>query len=119
MSVKVVSLKCVALELSVNSGYVNVCLMHQGSKFMYLHRAVYVSSSCRLCIFIVPFLYLHRASWHSSATLIEVYPCFFLSCKANASVKPAKTGPGPHSSKTFVLFYVLFVLCRSVYCACV
>jgi hypothetical protein len=32
------------------------------------------------------------------ATLTEVFPCFFLSCKANAKVKPAKTGHGPHSS---------------------
>jgi hypothetical protein len=44
------------------------------------------------------------------------FPCFFLSCKANANVKLAKTGHGPHYSKIFVLFYVLFVLCRSVYC---
>jgi len=50
------------------------------------------------------------------ATLTEVFPCFFLSCKANARVKPPKTGHGPHSSKIFVLFYVLFVLCHSVYC---
>jgi len=28
----------------------------------------------------------HRASWHSSATLTEVYPCFFLSCRANARI---------------------------------
>jgi hypothetical protein len=28
----------------------------------------------------------HRASWHYSATLIEVFPCFFFSCKANARV---------------------------------
>jgi len=28
-------------------------------------------------------------------------------------------GHGPHSSKIVVLFYVLFVLCRSVYCLCV
>jgi hypothetical protein len=49
-------------------------------------------------------------------TLTEVFPCFFLSCKANARVKPAKTGHGPHSSIVFVLFYVLFV-CKSVlYC---
>jgi len=75
------------------------------------------------CIFIVMstysycmFMYLHRANWHSSATLTEGFPCFFLSCKANARVKPAKTGHGPHSSEIFVLFYVLFVLCRSVYC---
>ena len=55
-------------------------------------------------------------------TLTEVFPCFFLSCKANARVKLAKTGHGPHSSKLviicvvrllFVLFYVLFV-CKYV-----
>ena len=64
---------------------------------------------------------------------------FFLSCKANARVKPAKTEHGPHSFQffvvvvyiylcsmyfcvvlcIFVLFYVLFVLCRSLYCLCV
>jgi len=65
------------------------------------------------------FMYLHRASWHSSATLTEVFPCFFLSCKVNARVKPAKTGHGTHSSKIFVLFCVLFVLCLSAYCVCV
>jgi hypothetical protein len=31
-------------------------------------------------------------------TLTEVFPCFFLSCKANARVKPARTGHGPSSS---------------------
>jgi hypothetical protein len=55
-------------------------------------------------------------------TLTEVFPCFFLSCKANARVKLAKTGHGPHSSSLvcicvvrllFVLFYVLFV-CKCV-----
>ena len=59
-------------------------------------------------------------------TLNEVYPCFFPSCKANARVKLAKTGHGPHSSKLvvicvvlllFVLFYVLFVCkCVLYYC---
>jgi hypothetical protein len=44
------------------------------------------------------FMYLHRASWHSSAALTEVFPCFFLNCKANARVKPAKMGHGPHCS---------------------
>jgi len=63
----------------------------------------------------------HRASWHSSITLTDVFPCFFLSCKANARVKLAKMGHGPHSSKIFVLFYVVFDLCRvclyvNVYC---
>jgi len=70
------------------------------------------------------FMYLHRASWHSSATLTEVFPCFFLSCKANTRVKPANTGHGPHSSKLlccsmycFVTFCVLFVCkCVLYYC---
>ena len=31
-----------------------------------------------------------------AATLTEVFPCFFLSCKANARVKLAKTGHSPH-----------------------
>jgi hypothetical protein len=45
----------------------------------------------------------------SSATLTEVFPCFFLSCKANARVWFAKTGHGQHSSK-FVICVVLFVI---------
>ena len=44
-----------------------------------------------LCILIVTnvLFYIfcfHRANWHSSATLTEVFPCLFLSCKANARV---------------------------------
>ena len=49
----------------------------------------------------------------------EVYPCFFLGCRANARVILAKTGHGPHSSKNVVLFYVLFGLYCSMYCLCV
>ena len=54
--------------------------------------------------------------------LTEVFPRFFLSRKANARVKLAKMGHGPHSSTLvcicvvrllFVLFYVLFV-CKCV-----
>jgi len=54
-----------------------------------------------------------------AGSLTEVFPCFFLGCKANARVNLAKTGHGPHSPKFLCLFYVLFVLCRSVYCLCV
>jgi hypothetical protein len=50
--------------------------------FMYL-LYVYIFIVC-LCI--------------PSATLTEVFPCFFLSCRVNARVKPAKMGHGPHSS---------------------
>jgi len=51
----------------------------------------------------------------------SLYPYVFLSCKANARVKLAKMGHGPHCSTLvvicvgllFVLFYVLFV-CKCV-----
>jgi hypothetical protein len=73
-------------------------------------------------------LYVHYLSRYSytilcrTCTLIirktEVFSCFFLSCKANARVKLAKTGHGPQSSALvcicvvrllFLLFCVLFV----------
>ena len=61
-----------------------------------------------LCILIVVYVLFcifcfHRANWHSSATLTEVFPWFFLSCKANARVQLAKTGHGPHSSQLEVV----------------
>jgi hypothetical protein len=65
------------------------------------------------------YVYVFSLYVYFSATLTEVSPCFFLSYKANARTKPAKMGHGPHSSKIFVWFYVLIVLCRSVYCLCV
>ena len=69
-----------------------------------------VYSYCCLCILIVVYVFL------DAATLTEVFPCFFLGCKANARVELAKTGHGPHSSKIVVLFYVLFALYCSMYC---
>jgi hypothetical protein len=85
----------------------------------YILNVVYVSlllsmySYRCLCILTVVYVFL------DAATLTEVFPCFFLGFKANARVQLAKTGHGPHSSKTVVLFYVLFVLYRSMYCLCV
>jgi hypothetical protein len=38
------------------------------------------------------------------------FSCFFLSCKADARVKPAKTGHGPHSSQLFNCV-VLCIVC--------
>jgi hypothetical protein len=55
--------------------------------------------------------------WHSSATLTEVFPCFFLTSKANARVKLAKIGHGQHSSKisclccSVVICVVLYIVC--------
>jgi hypothetical protein len=84
-------------------------------------------SYCCLCILIVRpcipnVVYVFLLFVHvflDAATLTEVFPCFFLGCKTNARVKLAKTGHGPHSSKIVVLFYVLFVLYRSMYYLCV
>jgi len=77
-----------------------------------------------LCVLVICILYsevfLNRTEVFLTPT--EVFPCFFLSCKANARVKLAKTGHGPHSTTLvvicvvrllFVLFYVLFV-CKCV-----
>jgi len=64
-------------------------------------------------------MYLHRANWHSSATLTEGFPCFFLSSKGNARVKPAKTGHDPHFSKLCVFFmykYCLFCVVLCIVC---
>jgi len=69
----------------------------------------------------------HRSKWNSSATLTEVFPFFFLSCKANARVYLAKTGHCPHSSQLvncvvllffvlIALFYVFFVCKCVLYC---
>ena len=74
---------------------------------------------CYVYVFLLYVYIFFRANRHSSATLTEGFPCFFLGCKANARVKPVKIGHGLHSSKIFLLFYILLVLCRSVYCLCV
>ena len=44
------------------------------------------------------------------STLTEGFSCVFLSCKANARVKPAKTGHGPHSSYFLCSMYFCVVL---------
>ena len=53
-------------------------------------------------------------------TLTEVFPCFFLSCKANVRVKLAKTGHSLHSSNlvVFLCCSVVYLRC-SMYCLCV
>ena len=78
---------------------------------MYSYCSSMYSYRC-LCILIVVYVF------SDAATLTEVFPCFFLGCKANARVILAKTGHGPHS-KIVVLLYVLFVLYCSMYCLCV
>ena len=60
------------------------------------------------------FVYLHRGSWHCSAALTEVFPCFFLSCKANARVKPRKDGARSTPFQNFCV--VLCIVCFVSFC---
>ena len=64
--------------------FINVCVV-----LFLFDNVIYVFLLLWLCILIVCLC---------MTTLTEVFPCFFLSCKANARVKPAETGHGPHSS---------------------
>jgi hypothetical protein len=69
---------------------------------MYVFLLIYIFILLCLCILIVCLC---------MATLTEVFPCFLLSCKANARVKPAKTGNGP------TLFYVVLrIVCFMSFC---
>ena len=56
--------------------------------FNVVSHAVLLLSVCVLIIMYVMFCIFcfHRANWHSSATMTEAFPCFFLSCKANAGI---------------------------------
>jgi len=62
-------------------------------------------------------LCLYLTKWHSSATLTEVFPCLFLSCKANARYNSQRWGQVRTVPKLIVLFWVLFVCkCVLYYC---
>ena len=92
----------------------SLCILIVVYVFSLLSMYSYCSSMysyCCLCILIVVYVFL------DTATLTEFFPCFFLSCKANARVQLAKTGHGPHSSKIVVFFYVFFV-CKCVLYFC-
>ena len=78
---------------------------------MYFYCYDYVFLLLWLCIFIVMTMNSHCYDYVFSllwlcilivylcmTTLTEVFPYFLFNCKANARVKPAKTGHSPHSS---------------------
>ena len=56
--------------------------------FNFVNYVFFLSFLCILIVMYVLFciFFFHRANWHSSATLPEVFPFFFLVCKANARV---------------------------------
>ena len=55
-------------------------------------------------------------------TLTEVFPCFFLRCKANARVNLTKKGHGLHTSTLVVVLFGCYLCCSMYYlfvCKCV
>jgi len=68
--------------------------------YSYCYLCIVIFSLCYSCLCVV-YVFL------DVATPTEVFPCSFLSFKANARVNLAKTGHGPHSSN---------LLCCSKYC---
>jgi len=67
-------------------------------KWMYTicFHIMYMDYYCLYALFCI--FCFHCANSHSPTTLTEVFPCFFLGCKANARVYLPKTGHGSHSS---------------------
>jgi hypothetical protein len=65
------------------------------------------------------FMYLHHASWHSSATLTEVFPCFFLSCKTWGCILFVHVVFCLVCIVVYCLVYiVIVVLCVLLLCCC-
>jgi hypothetical protein len=105
---------CILIVVYVFLLFVHIFLMLSTYSYCCLCILIF-----RPCILIVVYVHL-LLSTYSQTRLpwLEVFPCYFLSCcKANARVKLAKMGHGPHSSKVVVLFYVLFV-CKCVLYFC-
>jgi hypothetical protein len=73
------------------------------------NNVIYVFLLLWLCILIVCLC---------MATLTEVFPCFFLSCKANATVNPAKTGTARTLLNFCVVLCIVCLVSFSVLFAC-
>jgi hypothetical protein len=103
--------------LAVKQPMLSICM---STWTLDLHSAVRCRNNFTLFMYVN--LWVYCTLTEVFLNLTEVFPCFFLSCKANATVKLAKMGHGPHSSTLvvicvvrllFVLFHVLFV-CKCV-----
>jgi hypothetical protein len=69
-----------------------------------MYGCVCMCGFCNVCVLVMCIL-------APLATLTEIFPCFFLICKANARVKLAKTRQGQHSSQLVVICVVLCIVC--------
>jgi dolichol kinase len=114
---KNMELKLLKLTANIYLKYYHISSYYLGYIFIIVYNVlillvnvIYVFLLLLLCILI---------GYLCITTLTEVFPCFFLSCKANTRVKSRKDGARPAIFLIFVLFYVLFVLFHSMYCLCV
>ena len=83
--------------------------------FLTLSMYSYCSSMysyCFLCILIVVYVFL------DAATLTEVFPCFFLGCKANARVILPRRGTARTLPK-LLCCYMYFLFCIVLCIVCV
>ena len=84
--------------------YKNIVVIYvfllEEAMYSYYYLCILMVSLCYSCLCVV-YVFL------DAATLTEVFPCFFLSCKVNVRLNLAKRGHGPHSPK---------LLCCSMYC---
>ena len=90
---------CLRFLFYKNMVVIYVFLLEE-AMYYYCYLCIRIVSLCYSCLCVV-YIFL------DAATLTEIFPCFFLSCKANARVNLAKTGHGPHFPK---------LLCCSMYC---
>jgi hypothetical protein len=79
-------------------------------------------SSCKVPSILVPLCpklnILDGFHQSTDLTLTEVFTCFSPVVRPMPGYNPQRRGTARTLPKFFVLFYVLFVLCRSVYCLC-
>jgi hypothetical protein len=110
--------------VTISFGYILYCVcfnLYSGSFKLFCNVCVYVYVCVCVCVGFVmcgSFVNVYTSIF-LSATLIEFFPCSFLSCKANARVKFAKTGHDMHSSKIVVISVVFCYLYCYMYCLCV
>jgi hypothetical protein len=82
------------MKFGIAVRYVKFSLQASSVKFGSVTALLYLRASATFCRSF-PHLFIDLGE---IPTLTEVFPCFFLSCKVNAKVKPANTGYGPHFS---------------------
>ena len=95
-------------------GWVRVCVCEWGRIYVRVWACVCV------CVCVCVGVLVICTPTEVFLALTEVYMRFLLSCKANARVKFAKTGHGPHSSKLVICVVLwLFVFYVLSMCKCV